>query len=110
MAKISFTVESDAEALKLKQALASGVDYVFTVTQTKPEVTKAVNFLLSALAKNLSDEEWIAAVRHDEKPEVLPIAPRQLEALRGGMIQPLPGDTNYEGYVSLPPWLRNVVR
>ena len=109
MAKISFTVQSDTEALKLKQALASGVDQVFSVTQTKPEVTKAVNFLLAALAKNLSDEEWIATVRHDEKPEVLPIAPRQLEALRAGMIQPLPGDPNYEGYMSLPPWLRAVL-
>lgn len=49
-----------------------------------PESRVAVS-IIRTLSKHLSDAEWIGLYR-GVPPEVIPLTPRQLEAMRGGLM------------------------
>src|SRR5688572_14889356 len=67
---------TDAEILRLKTQAA-------TMVAERPEQQMAVS-IVRTLGKNLSDDDWIGMYR-GVQPSIVPLTPRQLEALRGGL-------------------------
>ena len=67
---------TDAQLLDLKTRAAS-------LAEEAPETRVAVS-IIRTLSKNLTDEEWIGLYR-GVAPDLIPLTPRQLEAMRGGL-------------------------
>jgi hypothetical protein len=94
------------EILELKAALAA-FDTNKHAGYLDPDDGETNDKLLlsSAIAKNTTDDEWIAFVNSGELPAVLPISPKLLETVRGGMIAPPISDwEEYQEWVRSP-WI-----
>ena len=70
---------TDAEILGLKTQAT-------TLVADSPETKMAVS-IVRTFGQKLTDEEWVQLYR-GVTPDVVPLNPSQLEALRGGMVQP----------------------
>lgn len=68
---------TDAELLALKAKAAS-------LVEVRPGASMAAS-IVRAMSKNLSDAEWIALYR-GVQPVIIPLTPKQLEAVRGGSV------------------------
>ena len=80
MPNAHFSALPDSELLEVKQRAA--IDGSKSNGDDK-SVEKRIAW---RLARELSDEQWIDLVRNGVRPEVLPLSPQQLEAVRGGGI------------------------
>ena len=81
---------TDAQILALKTDAA-------TMEANSPEQQMAVS-IVRTLSKNLSDAEWVGLYR-GVPPQIIPLSPRQLEAVHGGLTV---GDI-LDGW-PFPPW------
>src|SRR5687768_7792402 len=90
---------NNAELLKLRdlmrgvagpEAAAARVELVAKLQEKSPDFSDTkINMsvaLISSVAKEASDEEWIAFASTRKLPETVKLSPAQMEALRGGEI------------------------
>jgi hypothetical protein len=94
------------EILQLKAALAA-FDANKHAAYLDPDDDETNDKLLisSAIAKNTTDDEWIEFVNSGEVPPVLPVSPKLLEAVRGGMVAPPISDwEDYQNWLNSP-WI-----
>ena len=97
---------SNKEILELKTALMTfdANKHAAFMQQGGAETNNKLR-LSAAVAKNSTDDEWIRFINTGELPAVVPVSPKVLETVQGGMVQPPMDDwESYQNWRNSP-WL-----